>query len=118
MTNVPGEDRLDNISSVQAVHAISSNCASLFLGHNAVLICDLLPLVKTNVHLCHEMIESFYLRSDLINKLRHIFIFHPLALMMEVKPYIVKVFFLHCCNNAREATSDSELGAFLVDQVD
>lgn len=67
--NVPAEDTLYNIGSVQAIHAVSAHITYLTIYHLTGTIVDFLSSVHTELQICHKVVERVKLIFYLINKL-------------------------------------------------
>ena len=117
MSYVPTDHRLNNISSVKAVHAVSANVSLLTINDLTCAICDFLSLVHAKLELSDEMIICVKLLLDHVNKLREVLPLHLTAFMMKIEPDILDLFILNFINDVGKCVSNALLRALLVNKV-
>ena len=94
VSDLPREDTLDDVSSVEAVHAVCPHDTSLSAQDPASCRINVLSLVKGHIHLSHEVTILLQLVINRGNQLREVLPFHLLALAVEVEPGVADVLIL------------------------
>ena len=91
--NLATDDALDDVSPVQAVHAVGSERALLCLYYLEItLLVKHLSVVHATAYSCHKVSIILKLVFANINKFGKVFPFHFFALTVKIKPNIAQTF--------------------------
>jgi hypothetical protein len=106
------EDRLYNIGSIEAIHAVGSEDTLLEVFADRSLILTILRNFNIEVSIVFE------LAADLIQQLGEVLVLHVLALCVEIEPHQIHSLVFGGTMHFVEVLAQSALGALLVDQID
>lgn len=118
MSDVSTEDRLDDVGTIEAIHAVDTDSTSLAVHKLTGAWSDVLDVIKPGAKVGGEVIKAVKLLLNEVNQLGKVLPLHLAALVMEVEPHILNELILHLINDVSEGSTDTELRAFLINQVD
>lgn len=112
------KDTLDNICTIEAIHAVGAHHTGLGASDLAGLGIDELSLAKAGLQVCHEVTiaEHLFLRDG--DQFGQVLVLHLLALPVEVEPDVVDVGVCQRCVHLSKLLPNAFLTALLIDEVD
>ena len=117
MGNNSRKHALNDICAVETIHAVRAHDTSLSVCKLTCLSSKRASFVQENVelHHCVAKLKEFLVHD--CNEFGQVFPLHFFALAMEVKPSVMDVGVIHLLHKLSHFCSDSQLAAFLVNQI-